>query len=329
MGHKVLVVGGAGYIGSHCALMLKEQGFAPVIVDNFSCGKRFIAERIGFPLAEGDIGQPAFVRDVLEEYKPVAVMHFAAFASVPESVANPGKYYQNNVAATLNLLDAMRDAGVNNFIFSSTCATYGVPEQLPMTEATPQNPINAYGRSKLHVEQILFDYASAYGLKSVIYRYFNAAGASPTGVIGEAHDPETHLIPLVIRAAQGLMRLKVFGQDYPTPDGTNVRDYIHVNDISQAHILGLKKLLDGGETSVYNIGNGQGYSNLEIIRMVEKVTGMSVGFDLADRRAGDPPSLVAENTKLTSELGWKPEFPDLESIVTTAWNWHKQGITGA
>lgn len=329
MGHKVLVVGGAGYIGSHCALMLKEQGFAPIILDNFSYGRRFIAERLGLPVAEGDFGQPDFIRDVLQTYRPDSVMHFAAFASVPDSVADPAKYYRNNVAATLVLLDAMRDAKIDKFVFSSTSATYGVSDKMPITEDVPQNPINPYGRTKLHMEHAVMDYAAAYGLKYMMYRYFNAAGASPSGLIGEAHDPETHLLPLVIYAAQGKLRLKVFGDDYPTPDGTNVRDYIHVNDISQAHILGLQKLIDGGDNGIYNIGNGTGYSNLQLIRMVEKVTGLTVPFDMAGRRAGDPPTLISGTEKLTSELGWKPEFPDLESIVTTAWNWHKQGITGA
>jgi UDP-glucose 4-epimerase len=249
-------------------------------------------------------------------------MHFAAFAYVGESVTDPAKYYRNNLTGTLNLLDAMRSVGCSKLIFSSTCATYGVPAELPISEQCPQNPINPYGHSKLMVERVLKDYAAAYNLKSVIFRYFNAAGADEQGRIGEYHSPETHAVPLVIKAAMGRARFKVFGKDYPTADGTCIRDYIHVSDIATAHVLGLKQLENGAESDIFNIGNGQGYSVLQLIEAVEKVSGKKVQYDLEQRRAGDPPMLVASAGKIRRVLGWEPRYPKIEDIVSTAWSWH-------
>ena len=321
---SVLVAGGAGYIGSQVVLDLKEAGYHPVIVDNFVAGNRDIASTLGVPVFEGALDDRSFVRSVLKETKPVAVMHFAAFAYVGESVLDPQKYYANNVVTTLALLEMMREARVNKFIFSSTCATYGTPERLPITEETPQNPINPYGFTKLAVERILRDFDVAYGMKSVVFRYFNASGAHPSGCIGERHDPESHLIPLAMYAAMGRGELSVFGDDYDTPDGTCVRDYIHVADISQAHILGLEDILKNARSNVFNIGTGVGNSVLEVIRSVEKVSGTKVPYVMKPRRAGDPPRLVAAAEKLSRELGWKPRYTEIDEIIKTAWAWHQK-----
>jgi UDP-glucose 4-epimerase len=251
-----------------------------------------------------------------------AVMHFAAYAYVGESVTDPAKYYNNNLAGSLSLLEAMRKAGVNKFIFSSTCATYGVPQEIPITEVHPQAPVNPYGWTKLMIEQALADYQAAYGLQSVILRYFNAAGADPGGRIGERHIPETHLIPLAIEAAVDADRpLSVFGTDYDTPDGTCIRDYIHVTDLAQAHLLGLEHLMGKGKGGVFNLGNGSGFSVRDIIKCVEKVSGRQVHWNDAPRRAGDPPQLVGSSRKIKAELGWEPKHADIEEIVRTAYAW--------
>lgn len=318
----ILVTGGAGYIGSQAVLDLSRAGFNAVIIDNFSRGDKSIASRLKVPLLKGDIGNRKFVIKVLNKYKPSAVMHFAALAYVGESVTDPSLYYQNNVGTTLELFAAMLHCNIKNFIFSSTCATYGIPAKVPITEDTPQNPINPYGQTKLMVEKILHDYDAAYDFKSVIFRYFNAAGADPSSLIGECHQPETHLLPLAIYSALGRGALKVFGEDYDTPDGTCIRDYIHVSDIAHAHILGLRYLLQKRKSNVFNIGNGQGYSVLDIIKAVEKISGKKVKYKIGARRAGDPPRLVANATKLIKTVGWKPRFAKLETIVETAYRWH-------
>ncbi len=321
---KILVVGGAGYIGSHAVKELNQQGYETVTFDNLVYGHRDAVKWGAFE--EGDMADENRLRELFTAHEIEAVMHFAAYAYVGESVTDPEKYYFNNVAATLNLLKVMREFGVNKFIFSSTCATYGEPQVVPIPEDHPQNPINPYGMSKLMVEKVLADYARAYGLKSIAFRYFNAAGADPDGEIGERHDPETHLIPLVMEAILGGRKLKIFGDDYPTEDGTCIRDYIHVVDLARAHILGLERLLAGGESAVYNLGNGNGYSVKQIIETTEKVSGLKVPFDVAPRRPGDPAALIGSAGKAIAELGWKPEFADIERIIETAWNWHRSRV---
>lgn len=319
---KILVVGGAGYIGSHCVKELNRQGYATVVLDNLVYGHRDAVKWGEF--VEGDMQDTELLRDLFATHRIAGVMHFAAYAFVGESVTDPEKYYFNNVGATLNLLKVMREAGVDKFIFSSTCATYGLPVQIPIPESHPQAPINPYGKTKLMVEQILADYRKAYGLRSICFRYFNAAGADPEGELGERHDPETHLIPLVYRAILGGPELKVFGADYPTPDGTCVRDYIHVVDLAQAHIMGLERLLAGADSAAYNLGNGNGYSNLQVIQTAEQVSGRKVPYSMAPRREGDPPQLVGTAARAIAELGWRPRFASLEQIMATAWNFHRQ-----
>lgn len=323
MSTPILVVGGAGYIGSHMVKLLSQRGYHPVVLDNLSYGNRFALKWGEF--IEGDLADRELLRDIISSRKIAAVMHFAAFAYVGESVTKPGRYYRNNVANTLNLLEAMRDEGCSNLIFSSTCATYGEPEWTPLTEEHPQRPINPYGRTKLVVEMMLEDFCAAHGLDHMNLRYFNAAGADPEGEIGECHDPETHLIPLVIDAALGRREnIAIFGTDYPTPDGTCIRDYIHVNDLAQAHILALEHLLDGGESRSYNLGNGQGYSVRQVIDEVARVSSRPVPTVEAPRRPGDPAVLVGSSDKIRSELGWEPQLPELSAIVETAWKWHSK-----
>lgn len=322
MSGKILVVGGAGYIGSHCAKELARRGYGVVTVDNLSRGHRHAVKWGDFE--QGDMGDRAFLGQVFRRHEIAAVMQFGGLIAVGESVTEPESYYHNNVAATLALLGVMREHSVKRFIFSSTAAVYGEPQETPIPESHPLAPINPYGRSKLMVEQILADFEQAYGFACTRFRYFNAAGADPDGEIGEEHDPETHLIPLVLRAALGGPPLRLFGTDYPTRDGTCVRDYIHVTDLAAAHILGLERLLAGDGGSAYNLGNGGGYSNLEVIRTAETVTGRKVPYAAAPRRAGDPATLVGGSDRAVAELGWRPAYARLEQIVETAWGWHSK-----
>lgn len=323
MPDRILVVGGAGYIGSHMVKRLRESGVHAVVADDLSSGRREAV--LGADLHVGDIGDPAFVDAVLCTVKPTAVMHFASFIQVGESVAEPAKYYRNNVGATQVLLDGMRAHGVTRFIFSSTAAIFGEPQYVPIDEAHPKAPINPYGRSKWMVEQMLEDYDRAYGLQSVCLRYFNAAGADPDGELGECHEPETHLIPLVLQVASGRRpHIGVYGQDYATPDGTCVRDYIHVSDLCDAHLLALRQLLEGAGSARYNLGNGNGYSVNEVIEAARRVTGHPIQIVVGPRREGDPPVLVADARAARESLGWTPRFADLDTIVAHAWAWERR-----
>ena len=318
---RVLLTGGAGYIGSHTAKLLSKAGFEPVTLDNLITGHRW-AVKWG-PFVKGEISDQSLVRDIVEEYRIEAVLHFAAYASVAESMRRPRQYFTNNVTDSFRLFEALLDSSVRHVIFSSTCATYGVPQHVPITESHPQNPVNPYGESKLMIEKALRWYGRAYGMSSVCLRYFNAAGADPEGEIGEAHDPETHLIPLTIQAAMGARdAITVFGADYPTEDGTAVRDYTHVSDLAKAHVLALQYLLDGGESEAVNLGTGRGHSVLEVIEAVEQVCGRNVPARRCRRRPGDPAKLVADASKARQVLNWRPEFNDLTEIVSTAWDWH-------
>jgi UDP-glucose 4-epimerase len=322
----ILVTGGAGYIGAHAVKALEEKGFQVVVLDNLVYGHdELVAANLKAKLVVGDIRDRTFLDELFTTTKITAVMHFAAFAYVGESVTDPAKYYQNNVVGTLTLLDAMRQHGVTNFIFSSTCATYGNPQYIPIDESHPQQPINPYGAGKLAVERVLQDYDPAYGLKSVIFRYFNAAGADPDGLFGEDHNPETHLIPLILQAAAGKRAaISVFGSDYETPDGTCIRDYIHVTDLAQAHVLGLEYLLENQVSQVFNLGNGSGFSVKEVIDTAKQVTGKNIPIEFCPRRAGDPATLIGSSDKARQVLGWKPQYADINAIVTHAWNWHQQ-----
>ena len=320
---NILVTGGAGYIGSHCCKALAQKGFHPITIDSLVYGHQRFVKWGEF--IKGDAGNRADLKKCFQRHKIDAVMHFAAYAYVGESVENPLKYYENNVGNTIELLRATLENGVKNFVFSSTCATYGNPEKTPIDEDHPLNPINPYGRTKRIIEEILADYRAAYGLNYMSLRYFNAAGADPDSEVGEDHDPETHLIPLVLDAAAGKSpAIKVFGTDYQTTDGTCIRDYIHVADLAQAHLLALEKLIDGAGSHVYNLGNGQGFSVLEVIECARKITGKEIGVENADRRPGDPPVLIASNEKAARELGWKPQYADLDDIIGTAWRWHQK-----
>jgi UDP-glucose 4-epimerase len=319
---RVLVVGGAGYIGSHMVKMLGQQGCHVTTLDDLSSGHRDAVLCGDF--VQGNFGDRAVLDAVLSQGFD-AVMHFASFIQVGESVQQPDKYYRNNVAYTLGLLDAMRAHGVNKFIFSSTAATFGEPQYTPIDERHPQQPINPYGRTKLMVEQALADYDKAYGFKSVCLRYFNAAGADPQGQLGERHDPETHLIPLILQAASGRRpHISVFGQDYDTPDGTCIRDYIHINDLCSAHWLALQSLMSGQSSQAYNLGNGNGFSVQEVIDAAKQVTGRNIPVQHAPRRAGDPARLVADATQARQKLGWQPQYADLATIVLHAWAWEQK-----
>lgn len=320
---KVLVTGGCGYIGSHANKLLAESGYDTVTLDNLVYGHREFAKWGKF--VELDLSDRAGLEELLAAEKFDAVMHFAGYAYVGESVSDPAKYYRNNLAATLSLLEASRAAGVDKFIFSSSCATYGLPQSIPMDEDHPQAPINPYGWSKLMVERILADFSSAYGLRSVCLRYFNAAGAAPGAGIGEWHDPETHLIPLALEAALGQRpNVSVYGTDYDTPDGTCLRDYIHVDDLAQAHALALEYLEQGGASDCFNLGNGTGFSVREVISTARQVSGRDIKAVDSPRREGDPPRLIASSAKAKRTLGWKPRYTDLEEIVRTAWEWHQR-----
>jgi UDP-arabinose 4-epimerase len=319
----VLVTGGAGYIGSHTCKVLARQSYLPIAFDNLSSGHTWAAK--WGPLEKGDILDRAALDRVIEKYRPCACLHFAAFAYVGESVSNPGKYYRNNVAGSLTLLEALRDHGIDQFVLSSTCATYGVPDKVPIDETLPQAPINPYGASKLMVERMLADFQAAHGLRSIALRYFNAAGADPDGEIGEDHDPETHLLPLVLDAACGDREaIMVFGTDYETPDGTCIRDYIHVTDLAEAHVLALMALEQGLRHRAFNLGNGRGYSVREVIASVERVTGLPVPVRFGERRPGDPARLISNSMRAATELQWKPHITALDEIISTAWEWHKR-----
>jgi UDP-arabinose 4-epimerase len=321
---NILVTGGAGYIGSHACKALSKAGYRPIAYDNLSFGHESAVQ--WGPLERGDILDRQRLDEVIKQYQPAAVMHFAAFTYVGESVTDPGKYYRNNVAGSLVLLEAMRDCGVDTIIFSSTCATYGIPESVPISEDAPQRPINPYGAAKLMAERMIQDFAAAHSLKFALLRYFNASGADPDNQIGEDHNPETHLIPLALDAAAGRRpSLTVFGSDYDTPDGTCIRDYIHVTDLAAAHICALEALTKSGRPSAaYNLGNGLGASVNEVIETTQRVTGLSVPVVHGARRPGDPAVLITNSTKARDELGWVPVITDLNEIIATAWAWHQR-----
>jgi UDP-glucose 4-epimerase len=317
---RILVTGGAGYVGSHAARFLDLAGHEIWVYDNLSQGHR--SATLPGRLIEGDLHDQAKLAGVFAEQRIEAVMHFAAFALVGESVSDPAKYYRNNVGGSLSLLEAMRTAGVGKIVFSSTTATYGTPEKVPISEEEPQRPINPYGFTKLVIEQALADYATAYGLGYAALRYFNAAGASPRGDLGEDHSPESHLIPIVLQVALGQRPcITVFGDDYPTPDGTCIRDYIHVDDLAAAHAKALDRLRPG-EGMKLNLGTGAGHSVREVIESCRRVTGREIPIETGPRRAGDPPALVADARRARSALDWEPKFLELDAIVATAWRWH-------
>lgn len=320
---KILVVGGAGYIGSHMVKHLLRAGHSVLVADNFSSGHR--SALLGCSCVELDIADRDALDTLMAAHDFDALFHFASFIQVGESVEHPGKYYQNNLAATLTLLQAMVAAGIPRFIFSSTAAVYGNPQYSPLDEAHPQQPINPYGRSKLMVEQLLEDFDKAYGLKSVCLRYFNAAGADPEGELGERHEPETHLIPLILQAAAGRREaITVFGDDYDTPDGTCIRDYIHVADLADAHARALDFLIAEKRSAIFNLGNGAGFSVREVIETARQVTGRDIQVRLAQRRTGDPARLVADASRAHSLLGWQPRYSELERIIADAWNWEQR-----
>ncbi len=321
----ILVTGGAGYIGSHAVMTLKNSGFEVIVLDNLSYGHpELVKDVLKVELIVGDTRDRTLLDQLFATRNIAAVMHFAAFIAVGESVVKPDIYYHNNVVGTLTLLQAMLAAEVKKFVFSSTCAIYGMPQEIPMTEEHPRNPLSPYATSKDMVERILADFDQAYGLKSVAFRYFNASGADPSGLLGEDHNPETHLIPLALLTALNKRpSLSIFGTDYPTPDGTAVRDYIHICDLASAHLLGLEYLLLGGESQVFNLGNGNGFSVREVIETARQVTGKEIIAHESERRAGDAPILVGSSQKARSILDWKPQYSDLSTIIAHAWKWHQ------
>jgi UDP-glucose 4-epimerase len=317
----LLITGGAGYIGSHAVKESVRFGFEPVTYDNLSMGHKWAVQ--AGTLIQGELSDRARLLKVFRRYKPTAVMHFASHTYVGESVANPQKYYRDNLSNALNLFSVMLEQKVKFFVLSSTCAVYGDPIQVPITEDHPKNPVNPYGDSKMMLEKILSWYDTAYGLKSTFLRYFNAAGADESGTLGEVHDPETHLIPLLLDAALGRRKnITIFGQDYRTPDGTCIRDYIHVTDLATAHFLALTKMMETGQSNFFNLGTGKGHSVKEVISKTEEVTGKKIPLKIGPRRAGDPPELVAQAQKANGILKWAPRFSSLENILRTAWQWH-------
>jgi len=318
----ILITGGAGYIGSHAAKAFSENGYQVIVLDNLIYGHRDFVKWGDF--IEGDIGDASVLESLFSKYKIDMVSHFAAFAYVGESVQNPQKYYDNNLAKALTLLTHALKNNVKVFQFSSTCATYGHPEHIPMTESHPQNPFTPYGKSKRFFEEILRDFASSYPIRFSILRYFNAAGADPAGEIGEDHDPETHLIPLILDAAMGLRRdIEIFGTDYDTPDGTCIRDYIHVTDLAAAHVLAAEKALNA-ESTIYNLGNGDGFSVKEVIEKAKAVTSRDIHVVEGERRPGDPARLIGSSARIKAELGWQPKYASLDKIIETAWAWHQK-----
>jgi UDP-glucose 4-epimerase len=323
----ILVIGGAGYIGSHMLKVLRESNEPHLVFDNFETGHRQALQ--GSRFVEGDLRKPADIRAAIEANGVHTVMHFGAYIMVGESVQKPAEYYENNFVGVMNLLQAMRDCGVLQLVFSSTAAVFGEPQYVPIDEDHPKDPTSPYGDTKLAVERLLAAYDRAYGLRSVCLRYFNAAGADPEGVLGEDHDPETHLIPATILAAMGKTPgLKLFGTDYDTPDGTCVRDYVHVMDLAQAHLMALRHLNAGGESRQYNLGNGKGFSVREVIDTVAAVMGRDVPQELAPRRAGDPATLIASSDRIRTDWGWSPKYPELATIVAHAWAWRERNPNG-
>ena len=322
----ILVTGGAGYIGSHVVLALQKERYNVIILDNLSEGHpELVKDVLQVELIVGDTNDRLVLDELFARYDIAAVMHFAAYTAVGESVTNPGRYYRNNVVGTLTLLEAMLAANITKFVFSSTCAIYGMSQQIPMMENHPHDPLSPYAVSKAMIEQILQDFDRAYSLKSVSFRYFNASGANLQGKLGEDHNPETHLIPLALLTALKIQNsLSIFGTDYDTPDGTAVRDYIHVDDLASAHVLGLEYLLEEGKSDIFNLGNGNGFSVREVIETAKKVTQINFPVQESERRPGDPPILVGSSEKVRNTLGWRPKYPDLETIVSHAWYWHQK-----
>ena len=323
MSSHILVTGGAGYIGSHTCKVLAEAGYIPITYDNMSTGNRWSVK--WGPLVEADLADGVLLREVIRKYSVSAVVHFAANAYVGESVVNPRKYFENNASNTLHLLGAMLDTGINHIVFSSTCATYGIPDRIPISERETQQPINPYGESKLFIEQVLRWYSNAYDLNWIALRYFNAAGADLDGEIGEHHDPETHLIPLVIQSAMGVRpELEIYGMNHPTHDGTPIRDYIHVMDLADAHLLALEYLIKGGGSKAINLGTGNGHSVMEVISAVKRISGLLPPTRPVEKRPGDPPVLVADASRAHQTISWIPKHKDIHEIVESAWKWHKE-----
>jgi UDP-arabinose 4-epimerase len=325
---SVLVTGGAGYVGSHACKNLAASGYSPVVFDNLERGSKDFVK--WGPLEVGDICDKARLIEVMDRYEPAAVLHFAAYAYVGESVLRPTIYYRNNVMGSLCLLEAVLETGISSFVFSSTCAIYGIPLQTPISEVLDPRPVSPYGTSKYVVERMLDDFSKTSSLDFVSLRYFNAAGADPEGEIGERHDPEPHLIPRILMAAAGeIEHLEILGTNYPTDDGTCERDYVHVSDLADAHVRSLGYLLNGGESTMLNLGSGRAYSVMDTIRTASKVTGHRVPYKKSPRRPGDPPVLVADATKAKETLGWQPRLSDLDTIIDTAWRWYQNDKTGA
>jgi UDP-arabinose 4-epimerase len=320
---NILVTGGAGFVGSHACKALARAGYTPVSFDNLERGHRWAAK--WGPLQQGDLRNEADLRQAFENWRPFAVMHFAAYAYVGESNTDPLRYYENNVGGTAKLLQACRDFGCKNFIFSSSCATYGIPARLPLRENDPQNPVNPYGRTKLIVERMLVEAEVAHGIKHVTLRYFNAAGADPGGELGESHEPETHLIPLVLFAAMGRRpAIQIYGNDYPTPDGTCIRDYVHVSDLARAHVGAIEWLADGKSSHAFNLGNGRGFSVAEVVRTAEAITGLTIATEVLPRRSGDPPTLISDPSLARDLLKWQPDYPELQVQIEHAWKWFRR-----